>query len=233
MADAIHDLTPAYALDALDEAERLEYEVHLASCDDCRGELESFWSVTAALAHAAAGPPPPSELRGRILDAARNEGTNVVLLRRRWVTPVAAASAAVAAVAAIGVGIWASSVAQELDRTRAAAVTQEQAVEVLADPLARNVPLQGVNGRIVVTPTGRAALVLNELEPAPAGKTYEIWVVADGTPKPAGLFEGASARTVVPVTRPVPEGALIAVTLENDGGVTVPQGPRIFASPTA
>src|SRR5207253_6326006 len=39
---ALHDLTAAYALDALDEPERREYEAHLARCEQCRDELASL-----------------------------------------------------------------------------------------------------------------------------------------------------------------------------------------------
>ena len=37
-ADTLHDLTAAYALDALDSDEAREYEAHLARCEQCRAE---------------------------------------------------------------------------------------------------------------------------------------------------------------------------------------------------
>ena len=56
MADnAVHDLTPAYALDALDEIERLEYEAHLATCEDCRDELASTRRPHRHRRHSCAG----------------------------------------------------------------------------------------------------------------------------------------------------------------------------------
>lgn len=231
MADAIHDLTAAYALDALDEGERAEYEAHLASCESCRAELESFWSVAGSLAHAAGGPPPPPELRERILAQARAERQNVVPLRRRIAAPAAAAAAAVAALVAIGVAVWAGSLARELEQTRSAAAAREEALSVLADPSARRVALTTPHGSLVVAPTGRAALVLVDVAPAPPGKAYEIWVIEGGTPHPAGLFSGASTRTVVPVDRPVPAGAVVAITLEDERGAETPQGPRVTSTP--
>jgi len=231
MADAIHDLTAAYALDALDEGERAEYEAHLAACADCRDELQGFWSVAGSLAHAAGGPPPPPSLRGRILEQARRERPNVIPLHRRIALPAAAAVAAVAAFVAVGVAVWASSLAGELDRTRAAAAAREDALAVLADPDARRVSLTTPHGNVVVSPTGQAALVLVDVEPAPPGKTYEIWVIEDGTPQPAGLFDGAPTRRVVPVALAVPRGAVVAVTLEDEGGVETPQGPLVTSTP--
>ncbi|WP_017557579.1 anti-sigma factor [Nocardiopsis baichengensis] len=54
----VHGLTAAYALDALDGAERSEVETHLAECEDCRRDLREFQETAARLGGAeAAGPP--------------------------------------------------------------------------------------------------------------------------------------------------------------------------------
>ena len=228
----LHDLTPAYALDALDAVEREEYEAHLASCDVCREDLEGFWQVSGALARAAGGPAPPASLRARILEQARSErlatgSDNVVPLRRRFALPALSSAAAVAAVAAIGLGLWASSLSRELDEVRGEAA----AVSVLADPQRRELELTGADGRLVVSQSGRAALVLSGVERAPEGKDYEIWVIQAGEPKPAGLFDGADTRTVLTLSRPVPADATVAVTLERQGGVAVPTGAPLITSP--
>src|SRR5436305_580182 len=76
-------LTAAYALDALDEGERDAYEEHLATCERCRDELGTLSEATAALAYGVETPLPPPSLRGRILEEAAAERTNVVPLRRR------------------------------------------------------------------------------------------------------------------------------------------------------
>src|SRR5207249_11713756 len=96
----MHDLTAAYALDALDASEAREYEEHLATCERCRDELAHLSGAAGALAFAVESPAPPAELRSRILVAARAERPNVVPLRPRW-TAVTRAVAAVAAIAAI------------------------------------------------------------------------------------------------------------------------------------
>jgi anti-sigma factor RsiW len=107
-ANALHDLTAAYALDALDPEDARAYEEHLARCERCRDELASLSEAATALAYASEAPQPPPELRARILQQAHRERANVVPLRPRWVYPVAAA-AAVAAGAALALGIWAVS----------------------------------------------------------------------------------------------------------------------------
>ena len=229
--DTIHELTAAYALDALDGDERDRYEVHLASCAPCREELEGFWRVSGSLAHAAGGPAPPADLRSRILAEARRDTAGVVPLRRRFAWPAAASFAAAAAVAAIALGIWGASLSGQLDELRGDLAGSDEVLAVLSDPSARHLALTGADGRVVISETGRAALVLSNLDRAPEGKTYEIWVIADGTPLPAGLFDGADTRTVVAVTRPVPDDAVVAVTLENEGGVDVPTGSPLFSTP--
>jgi anti-sigma factor RsiW len=233
----LHDLTPGYALDALDPAEREEYEGHLATCERCREELEGFWHASGSLARAAGGPPPPASLRERILEQARRERPNerpgsVVPLRRRIALPALSSVAAVAAVVAIGLGIWAASLSDELDDVRAQRAGEAEAVAILSDPRRQEVELMGADGHLVVSATGRAALVVSGIDRAPEGKTYEIWVIEGGMAKPAGLFEDASTRTVLTLARPVPDDAIVAVTVERDGGASLPTGTPIITSPS-
>ena len=58
----IHALSGAYAVDALDELERVGFERHLAGCATCQAEVASLREATAAMADDAALAPPP-ELR--------------------------------------------------------------------------------------------------------------------------------------------------------------------------
>ncbi len=217
--DEIHELTAAYALDALDARDREAYGAHLGSCERCRAELGGLQQVATALAYAADGPAPPAELRGRILAAARAQRPKVVPLRPRWAVPSAAA-AAVAACAAIGLGIWSLSLSHDLDRQRAAASSSRAALALIAHPDARRIQLAGADGVIAVTPSGRAAIAFADLGDAPSGKTYEAWVTRGGVTQPAGTFDG---RTLV-LTRSVPAGARIAVTVERAGGARQPTG---------
>src|SRR2546425_10089908 len=102
-----HELSAAYALDALDGDELRAYEAHLAGCERCREDVASFRETAAALAYDIQPLEPPEELERRILNAARAERPNVVPLPQRWAGP-SAAFGAVAAAAAIAVRICAS-----------------------------------------------------------------------------------------------------------------------------
>jgi anti-sigma-K factor RskA len=223
----IHELTAAYALDALDEAEELEFEEHLRTCERCRAELRELLETASALAYAVETPAPPVSLRSRILAQARSDRANVVPLRRRRRLPVyaSAAVAAAAAAVALGIGLWANSLSDSLDRERAL-------VDVLADPRAQQIALSGAQGRLLVSEDRAAVLVVAGLARAPTGKDYEVWVIEQNRPRPAGLFEGERRRDVVPLTRRVPEGAVVAVTLEDDGGVDAPTSRVLFTAQT-
>jgi anti-sigma factor RsiW len=236
MEAGIHELTAGYALDALDSDERSAYEEHLAGCEHCQRELASFWTTTEALAVAASGPEPSTALRERILANVRAEPPqNVVAFepRRRRVAPVLGAVAAVAAVVALGVGLWASDLSSQLDETRAALDRQQAAAQILVDPAAESVALQEGTGRLVVDADGQAVLVLDGLDPAPAGKTYEMWIVPGGdiaAAARAGLFPGNDGTEVVGLEGTVAPGDVVAVTVESAGGVDAPTTPPIVAS---
>jgi anti-sigma-K factor RskA len=232
MGSGIHELTAGYALDALDPEERRSYEEHLRTCEQCREELSTFWETTTALALATTGPEPSNDLRDRVLAAARAERQNVVSFRRgRLVTPVRVASAlaAAAAVVAVALGAWAISLHGRLGDANHRLAVDRGNVSVLSDPSAREISLAKGNGRLVVAAGGRAVMIVQGLHRAPAGKTYEVWVVEGGTARRAGLFSGGG-RTVVGVTRAVAPDAVVAVTLERSGGVDAPTTTPLVAS---
>jgi anti-sigma-K factor RskA len=205
----IHELSAAYALDALDPNERGEFEEHLAECQACRDTVADFREAAALLAYEADMPAPPPILRRRILEAAKRERRNVVPLRPRWALPAAATVAAVAACAAIGLGIWAASLNSLL-------ASRPEAID-----------LEGARGSLILTKSGDGTLVLDSLAAAPTGKTYEAWVIEAGAPRRAGLFSGGG-RIAFVLTRKVPDGAVVAVTLEDAPGAEAPTGKPLF-----
>jgi anti-sigma-K factor RskA len=221
----IHELSAAYALDALDPAEEREFEQHLRTCDDCREDVASFEAAAAALAFGVDSPKPPPALRGRILERVASERAVVVPFRRRRVSfGLVSGLAAAAAVVAVGLGIWAASLSNDLDRNR-------DLVAVLGDPAARSIDLDGADGRLVVAPEGDAALVVRNLDPAPEGQTYQAWVIeGKAPPRPAGLFEGGDRHDALMLDQRVPANAVVAVTVEQDGGVDAPTNQPVFSA---
>jgi anti-sigma-K factor RskA len=207
----IHELSAAYALNALEPEQRAEFEEHLLRCAECRETVSIFQETAALLAHGVEAPAPPPALGRRIMEQARRERANVVPLRPRWVLPATATVAAVAACAAIGLGVWTAILNNRLDARP----------EIVA--------LEGTNGSLIVSSAGEGTLMMEELGVAPAGKTYEAWVILDGNPLPAGTFSGGG-RVAFALTREVPDGAVVAVTIERAGGVQKPTTTPLFSS---
>ena len=207
----LHSLVAPYALDALDGDEERHFEEHLALCERCREELAGLREAAASLAFATPAAVPPPQLKERILEQARGERRNVVPLRRRrnWTAPLAAA-ASIAAAAAIVLGIWAASLAN----------SQDPLESVLSKPGAKIIAM-GNAGGVAVAPSGEAVLAV-AVPRAPAGKTYEAWVIRDGKARPAGLFSGRAGTSIVELDPLVPPGSVVAVTLERAGGVPQP-----------
>ena len=218
--DLIHDLCAAYALDALGPDDERVFEAHLASCRHCREELAGLSETAATLAYAVPPAEPPGRLRARILDAARAERPNVVSLRPRRSAGnvLLAAVAAAAACAAVGLGIWAATLHARLG-------SSGQALNAIA--------LHGASGSLVRAHNGEATLVVSGLSPAPSGKTYEAWVIRSGQAARAGLFSSRSGTAIVQLTRRVPNGAVVGVTLEQAGGVDQPTSPPLVTSAAA
>jgi hypothetical protein len=157
--------------------------------------------------------------------------------RRPWL--IGGAALLVAALAAAGVAAFAFDVVELADdepsSSPAAALSalterQARAISIMAQPGAIRLPVVGAEERLllIVGMEGDAVLIVSRLERAPAGKAYEIWVISGKTPRPAGLFQGGR-DTVVPLTRVVPKGATVALTLERLGGALKPTSRPLFA----
>jgi anti-sigma-K factor RskA len=232
--ERIDELIAGYALGALSADDERELEEHLRRSPDAREHLAALEETAATLAYGVETPLPPPRLRERILEQARPApASNVVSLpRRRWLVPALATVAAAAAGVAIGLGIWGSDLSGSLSDEQAAAAKQSELIALFARPDASRYEVDGATGTLVVAQGGQAGLVLSGLGPAPAGKTYQAWVIEDDNVQSAGLFSGGNGQSVVPLTRPVPAGATVAVTIEQAGGADAPTQQPTIVAPT-
>jgi anti-sigma-K factor RskA len=226
MEPNLHELAAGYALDALDDEELAAFEHHLVECEQCAADVETFRETAALLAHAEEGPEPRPELRQRLLEEARRElpHQSVVVLRPRRALRLTAIGAAAAVAAAIGLGLWASSLSSSLEAERSA-------VAILADEGSRRLSL-GEFGQVVRAPDGEAVMIVRNLDEAPSGKTYEAWVIDAGGPVKAGLFDGGDQEIVL-LEEPLDTGAIVAVTLEPEGGSEQPTSDVLFGTSEA
>lgn len=68
------EMLVTHALGALGAEEERSLQAHLATCDECRAELDEWLGTAAALALAATPVEPPTELRARLFKAIRAGG---------------------------------------------------------------------------------------------------------------------------------------------------------------
>ncbi|MCA5922790.1 MULTISPECIES: anti-sigma factor [Curtobacterium] len=84
---------------------------------------------------------------------------------------------------------------------------------------------------------GKSAVILDGVEQAPKGKTYELWYIGSeeqgGAIEPAGLVQGAADGVHSAVLEgSMSEGATIGMTVEPEGGSDQPTTTPIMAVPT-
>ena len=237
LGEELHTLTGAYALDALDSAELDRFTHHLHRCPACANEVRGLQETATRLAMVVAAVPPP-RLREKVLAAAAStrqlppEAEQAPARRslrpRRslegWFPRPAALLATAAAAVAIVLGVSQVVTQRELGHARA----QTQAVEaVLSAPDARLLTRGTSDGgrATVVVSQSRHALVLTTsgLPPLPAAKVYEVWFMAPGRARPAGLLPSPSAGRTAPLLADgLAAGDRIGVTVEPAGGTARP-----------
>jgi anti-sigma-K factor RskA len=227
--DDIHDLSGAYALDALDDIERARFATHLAKCPTCQRDVEEFRAAATHLGRAVAEPPPPA-LRANVLGAiaeVRQDRPGAAPRTQRhtgrWVT----LAAGIAAALVIGVlTTQLLSLRDDRDRT-------EQIAEVLTAPDAATMPLDGDvgSGRMVWSPSlGRSVLVLDGLPTLEPDRDYQLWYVVGGEQIPVEVYHPDDHR-ILAVTPDLPEGLdALGITEEPAGGSPAPTGPMLLTA---
>jgi hypothetical protein len=249
--DELRDQYELYALGIAEDPEASEIRAHLnRACPTCVPGVRGARELITLIGATAPAAEPPARLRKRVLAAVGGRTAS----RWNW-SPVWAAVAAGALIAAVVFNIRAHRSAAELAQaagelqrvqSESAAQTRElarlnEAVAILNQPDVKQVIFGGgapqpPRGRVFLDPTRGVLLLASNLPPAPAGKTYEMWVIpkAKGSkPVPAGLFQSAADGTamhVLPGPVDVAGTAAVAVTLERAAGATEPNLPPVFAA---
>ncbi len=234
----LHRLTGAYAADALDEEERRAFEAHLPDCESCRAEVDGFLATTAMLG-AAAAEPPPAHLRASVLAevsrtrqeppaaVAERERTPVRLsrgpVRRAWLDRLLMPAAAVMAVVLVGMSVLVGSLNDRIDELEGGgrAVTDVVAAADMQTWEAE-MPDGGVARVVYSASRGEGWFVADGMESLGEDQVYELWLIDEGGPSPAGLFDARDGQAVHAFTGDVTEIAAIGVTVEPAGGSPQP-----------
>jgi anti-sigma-K factor RskA len=217
----IHALSGAYAVDALDDIERAQFERHLAECPACTAEVRSLRETAALLAETTATAP-SAELRARILTDITTvrplppvvvEETNHATVtaleprrRRRVVTFLAAAAAAVV------IGTGGVVVVQQLGDDKPD--SQYSQVMAAGDAQSFTVHLDdGATATVVRSKEmDKAVIKTKDMPAAPDGQAYALWLQHDDVMVPAGMMpEGPDNEVVLSGDAATASAAAISV----------------------
>lgn len=228
--DELLELLPAYALRALSAEETAAVDAALRpgtpGADALRRELRAFEEVATQMA--SANPiVPPAAAKERLF-ARVSESKNAVRIAPSrtpgWLIGALAASLLVAA----GLGSWGMSLRSALDRreTTLNAILEAdrdlRVARVVADDSSKAAGIQLFwNGK-----QQRGVLHAFQMPPAPAGRTYQLWLLQDGKPVSLGVFNtDADGHAIVDsLTLPATTAGatLVLVTEEPAGGSVGP-----------
>ena len=255
----VTDSIPSYALGCLDLDEAFRVEAHLAGCDICRDELNSYRATAAQLALAAPCIEPPVELRASILRSvqpapekkpvgAPGFGTRLL----RWLQqsgPVWALATLVLLVVLVTGGLVLSN------QARSPQVGEFRMVAMVGTDAA-----PGASGVLVITQDGSSGtLVVDGLPVLDPSKQYQLWLIRDGQRASGGVFSvapggvaGVAPDGVAGVTppdnasaspasyaimavqsaRPLTDYSSFGITIEPAGGSPGPTGKKVLGGKT-
>ena len=256
---ALRDQVELYVLGALPPSERAQFELHLATCDECRASVRAMSAVAGALAQAVPELEPPGSLRTRVLTAVTGAKPASATRSVSVVVPWLAAAASL--LAAVGLAAYAvamrgrvSSLEGRLreaveraalsereiaDLRRTSSEAQSQ-MAILAAPDLQRIDLAGQTaapqsaGRAFWSRSRGLVFTAAKLPALPAGKVYQLWILtSQPAPISAGLFRpdpGGNVRTLFETPIDLPQPSGMAVTIEPEGGVPLPTGDKYLVS---
>ncbi|MDO9457154.1 anti-sigma factor [Nocardioides sp.] len=226
MSVDIHALSGAYAVDAVDEFERAQFERHLADCPTCQAEVDSLREAGSLIGETSALTPPDS-LRESVLAgiqsvrplppvmvAAAERGRAT---RRRFPALVAAAAALIAIG---GIGATAMDLAGDDDKKPGVELADSPTDQVLnasdAQRVVRNLPDGGTATVVRSVKLKQAVIVTEDLPDAPTLHTYELWLQRGSDMIPAGQIGGGSSTVLLKGDAAMADGVGITVELAGE-----------------
>lgn len=246
----MHDWVGAYAVDALDDAQRDAFEQHLAQCPACVQELADFREVLASVSDTQAVVPPagvwdavargigdasdhgqtPSKAAAHgQADAAELESARRGQQQKQrpmlsWLA--AAAAAAVLFAGGVLVGRQTMPAVSASDDSNVASVLE---VAAAGDARFTDIDMMGAHSRVVTSGEMDKSVFLATDLPTPAkGLCYQVWQVNDdGSKVSAGAFLPDEQGHVAVVLDGGADVTSYVITLEPPGGSKSPTGEMV------
>ncbi|MEX2080757.1 MAG: anti-sigma factor [Dehalococcoidia bacterium] len=221
--EMVRELSGAWALDALPEDERLEFEGHIAGCEN-HADLAGLRAVAASVALAAEPIEPAAGLRERILASASPGRPAPVSLperreeRRGFRLPLRLPYALAAAFALLALGMLAWNIALQSGGDGGAVVRA----------------FSGEGGTGTVTTIEDEELVvlrIDGLAELPEGQAYQAWALVGSEALSLGLVTiSPGGIGTLAAGAHVPDIDGVAVTVEPAGGSPAPTSDPILVA---
>jgi anti-sigma factor RsiW len=246
LRDDLHVLTGSYALDALNDPEREEFERHLQHCPSCDAEVRGLRETAARIAMASTVAP-PARMELRVLAASYRTrqlpplpGPRVSRPYRAQVARlfagrsgrvprrVASFAAAASVAAAVALGVTQFATQHQLQRVRASGAAITRVVTAPDARLATRGTSAGGSVTVVASAALQEAVVTTTgLVSPPAGRIYQVWVMSPSGARSAGLL----ARAGTLLASAVLPGDRIGITVEPAGGTSRPTTTPVVVLP--
>lgn len=243
MREDLHVLTGSYALDAISDTEREEFERHLQHCPACEAEVRGMRETAARLALACAVTP-PARMEQQVLAATyrtrqlpplsadrprralpRRASSRSAFPRGAVTRRVAVLAAAASVAVAAALGITQLSAQHQLDQARATAIARVVTAPDAHVATART----SVGGSVTVVTSAalrEAVVSASGMASLPSSRVYQVWVMSPSGARSAGLMHGSSL--LASAVRP---GDRIGITVEPADGTARPTTTPVAVLP--
>ncbi len=233
------ELLPAYMLDVLDVEEAVAVATHLRTCERHRNEWQTLRPIVDSLALSApVAEMPPTAIKQQLLLQIRS--TPRVMHRPLIARPAALAPILIALVVLFGVGGWALSLQSQVSTQQAQldrmTTWQKSIQQFFIGTNVQTLPVkftdQFANDQATMyVVNDRVALAVQGLPTLSGDQVYQCWWLSDSNEvMPGSSFKtDANGMGVWAWQRPADSDYhILGITLENQSGLTQPQGPLVL-----
>jgi len=251
-----------YALGVLEGEEKAAIESHVPTCADCAAKLAEARGRIALLAFLAPRAEPSPAVREKLLRQihASAEGAGARRAQGaaeperaggffgRWWAAILVPVGIALAIATIFLWSENARLTRELAQQRANLEDQKkqldevrhmaallEAKDTMTVALASQPGMAKGDVRVMYNAKMGMAVCDGWVEPAPANKSYQLWLVPmEGKPISAGVIDHGGP--INPWMMKLPQGMpakAFAVTLEPEGGMPQPTGPMVLVGPVS
>jgi anti-sigma-K factor RskA len=240
--DTLLELIPAYALDALDDDERLEVATLLETDAEARQLLQDYRAVVEVLPLVVSARQAPAStrtgLQQRLAERRSNQTisteksvSKVRTLPRRWVG--LGAAAAVFLVAIIGF-VVVQLMNQPTEEERRIAFNRETYYALVETEGTQLIPIEpqveGLHGDLVISPDGEQVILrLAELPKLGENQAYQLWARDAVDLQSAGLFHWKDGHgpyyVMLELAKPIDQYQGFGMTIEPEAGSPLGNAP--------